>query len=125
MNAKETLRAIVSDIIQTRGAGSLSGIRPWLASYSEFESAFPEVTQDEWETIVRDELSKEHEYNNHILGDGETLLFECDTDGEAVRWVDRYTRYDWGGYEFISIVGMDGDEPYTIATKTRKEGWDD
>lgn len=61
MTAKETLREIVGDIIETRGACNYEALRPWLASYSDFEWAFQEVTQDEWLDIARDELRKDRD----------------------------------------------------------------
>lgn len=43
----------------------------------------------------------------YILGNGSTELENFPTYDEAKDWLDRYTRHDFGGWDFISIVFYD------------------
>jgi len=58
MTAKEILREIAEDIVETYGPPNYEGMRPHLHKYSWFEDAFPDVTEQEWMEIVRTALSK-------------------------------------------------------------------
>lgn len=61
----------------------------------------------------------------NVIGEDGTLLHECDSDNEAVLWVDGYTRASWGGWRRIEIWGLDDKNPYLITSKSKNGGWID